>query len=203
MHERGLKRLPVVDAEGRLCGVLGRLDVLRSIAAGYGRRTAPHAAPLPQEHRTVGEIMDRAVPTVAPAATLHDVLETLLGAEVKRVLVVDAERRPVGIITDTDVIARVDADERPGVLTLLRSRWSADAEKHVRRTSGRRADDIMTSPVVTVRDTARVMEALALTVERHVKRLPVVDADGRVVGTVSRPALLAASLDLARADPKA
>jgi CBS domain-containing protein len=41
------------------------------------------------------------------------------------------------------------------------------------------------------------MDALTLSVTRHVKRLPVVDADGRVVGMVSRPALLAASLDLA------
>jgi CBS domain-containing protein len=197
MHTRALKRLPVVDPAGRLCGVLGRLDVLESIAAGYTRRTAPHAAPLPQEHRTVAEIMERSVPSVPETAPLHDVLETLLGSEVKRVLVVDGKGRPVGIITDTDIITRIDPEERPGVLTVLRSRWSGDAHKQVRRTSGRRADDIMTSPVITVRDTAPVMEALALTVERHVKRLPVVDAGGRIVGMVSRPALLAASLDLA------
>jgi CBS domain-containing protein len=55
----------------------------------------------------------------------------------------------------------------------------------------------MTSPVVTVRDGAPVIEALTLTVSRHIKRLPVVGADGRIVGMVSRPALLAASLDLA------
>jgi CBS-domain-containing membrane protein len=97
MHERGLERLPVVDGDGRLCGVVGRLDVLRSIATGYGSRTAPHATPLPQEHRTVAEIMDRAVHTVAPAATLHDVLETLLAAEVKRVLVTISSCRFAGI----------------------------------------------------------------------------------------------------------
>jgi len=51
--------------------------------------------------------------------------------------------------------------------------------------------------VVTVRDHASVMEALILTVTKHIKRLPVVDADGRLVGIVARPALLAASLDLA------
>jgi CBS domain-containing protein len=55
----------------------------------------------------------------------------------------------------------------------------------------------MTSPVVTVRDNAPVMEALTLTVQKHIKRLPVVDVEGRLVGIVARPALLAASLDLA------
>jgi CBS domain-containing protein len=57
----------------------------------------------------------------------------------------------------------------------------------------------MTAPVITVPTSASVLEALTLTVARHVKRLPVVDERGRVVGVVSRPALLAASLDLAPA----
>ena len=57
----------------------------------------------------------------------------------------------------------------------------------------------MTAPVVTVLDTASVIEALTLTVERHVKRVPVIDAQNRLVGVVSRTALLAASLDLAAA----
>jgi CBS domain-containing protein len=202
MHERGLKRLPVVDANGRLCGVLGRLDILQSIAAGHARRVAPHA-PLPQEHRTVAEIMEPSLPTVLETVAWPDVVEKLLSSDAKRVLVVDFSGRPVGIITDTDIIARIDPEERPGILTLLRSRWSTEARRKVRRTSGQRASDIMTSPVVTVRDSAPVMQALALTVERHVKRLPVVDAEGHVVGVVSRPALLAASLDLAPGEPQA
>lgn len=199
MHARGLKRLPVVDEENRLVGVLGRLDILQSITSGYSRRMAPHAARLPQEHRTVGEIMERDVPSVPETAPLLDVAEKLLTSDVKRVLVVDRDGRPTGIITDTDIIARVDPEERPGLLTLVRSRWSREAERQVRRSYGQRAADVMTSPVLTVRDTAPVIEALALTVTRHVKRLPVVSAEGRVVGMVSRPALLAASLDLASA----
>jgi CBS domain-containing protein len=197
MHRRQLKRLPVVDDDGRLLGVLGRLDILDSIASGYARRTVPHTQRLPQEHRTVGEIMNRDVPTVAETAALADVVAKLLESDAKRVLVVDGERRPQGIISDTDIVARVDPAERPGLLTLLRSRWSREADRQVRRSYGQRAADIMTSPVVTVRDSAAVIEALTLTVERHIKRLPVVDADGRAVGIVSRPALLAASLDVA------
>jgi CBS domain-containing protein len=197
MHLHGLKRLPVVDEGERLVGVLGRLDVLQSIARGFQRRTAPDAPPLPQEHRTVREIMDPDVPTVAATAPLVEVLEKILTSQVKRVIVVGSGGQAQGIITDTDVITRVDAEERPGLVTLLRSRWSKDAERQVRRSYGQRASDVMTTPVRTVRDTAPVMDALALTVERHIKRLPVVDAEGKIVGMVARPALLAASLDLA------
>jgi CBS domain-containing protein len=54
--------------------------------------------------------------------------------------------------------------------------------------------------VVTVRDSDSVMTALTLSATKHVKRPPVVDADGRLVGVVGRPALLAASLDVGAGD---
>jgi CBS domain-containing protein len=197
MHTRKLKRLPVVDEAGQLVGVLGRLDVLQSIARGYARRTSPHTGTLPQEHRTVAEIMEREVPTVAETTPLADVVGKLLDSDVKRVLVLDSAGKLAGIVTDTDLVARIDPDQRPGLLTTLRSRWNKEARRQVQRAYGQRASDVMTTPVVTVRDTTSVIDALTVTVERHVKRLPVVDADGRLVGMVSRPALLAASLDLA------
>src|SRR5579875_1591869 len=194
MHERGLKRLPVVDDEGKLVGILGRLDILESVLSGHRQRTVPHAARLPQEHTTVGEIMDREVPAVAETAPVRNVGDHLIASEVKRVVVIDEARRPLGIITDTDLVRRVDPAERPGLLTQLRSRWNARAWQQVRRSYGQRAADVMTAPVVSVRDDAPVIDALTLTVTRHVKRMPVVDTDGRLVGIVSRPALLAASL---------
>jgi CBS domain-containing protein len=197
MHMRKLKRLPVVDEAGQLVGVLGRLDVLQSIARGYARRTSPHTGTLPQEHRTVAEIMEREVPTVAETTPLADIVGKLLDSDVKRVLVLDDAGKLAGIVTDTDLVARIDPEQRPGLLTMLRSRWNKEAHRQVQRSYGQRAADVMTSPVVTVGDSTSVIDALTITVERHVKRLPVIDADGRVVGIVSRPALLAASLDLA------
>ncbi len=197
MHDRNFKRLPVVDAEGRLVGVLGRLDVLGTIAKGFGRRRAPQSHALPQEHRRVADFMERDVPTVKETTSLDDVVQTLLDSDVKRVAVVDDDGRLVGMITDTDILARVDPSERPGVFTRLRSRWSKAADRQVRRAYGKRAADVMTSPAVSVREYEPVIAALTLSTTRHIKRLPVVDSDGRVVGIVSRPALLAASLDLA------
>jgi CBS-domain-containing membrane protein len=99
MHERHLRPLPVVDDTGQLVGVLGRLDILSSIVAGYARRTAPRTARVPQEHRTVGEIMERGVPAVAETTPLGDVVERLLDSAVHEVVVVNAEGRSLGIIT--------------------------------------------------------------------------------------------------------
>ncbi len=199
MHEHDLKRLPAVDDDGVLVGVMGRLDILQSITAGYARRSAPREIRLPQEHGTVGQLMERDPVTVPATAPLADVVGKLLATNVKRVLVVDDSGRLAGIITDSDIVARVDPGERPGLLTLLRSRWSDTAQRQVQRAYGQRAGDVMSSPPIAIADSATVIEALTVSVERHVKRLPVIDAQGRPVGVVSRTALLAASLDLATA----
>jgi CBS domain-containing protein/PII-like signaling protein len=203
MHLRTLKRLPVVDNDGVLVGILGRLDIFQSITAGYARRTVPREIRLPQEHGTVGQVMERDIVAVPATAPLADVVGKLLAANVKRVLVVDDSGRLTGIITDSDIVARVDPEERPGLVTLLRSRWSNTAHRQVQRAYGQRAADVMTSPAVAIADTTTVIEALTLTVERHVKRLPVIDSQGRPVGIVSRTALLASSLDLAAAPERA
>jgi len=197
MHANDARRLAVVDADGKLVGVISRLDIFSRIVSGFARRTGPHSAHLPQEHRTVAEIMDGPVPIVGESAPLLEVVEKLAASDLKRVLVIDGGGRLAGIVTDTDIVRRVDPSERPGLLTLLRSRWSEDARRQVRRSYGQRAADVMTTPVVTIAATAPVIEALTITVQKHVKRLPVLDADGRLVGVVSRPALLAASLDVA------
>jgi CBS domain-containing protein len=196
MHARGLKRVPVVDATGRLVGMLGRLDILGSLASSHAHPLAPRAD-LPLAHRLVGDIMEPDAPTVTEDTPLVEVLERLLGSPLKRVVVVDADRRPVGIITDTDLAARIDPDERPGLVTVLRSRWNDEARHKLRRARGQRAGDLMSRPVIAVAATAPVAEALATIVTRHIKRLPVVDEAGRLVGMASRPALLAAALDLA------
>jgi CBS domain-containing protein len=140
------------------------------------------------------------VPTVRETTPLGDVVEKLLASDVKRVMVVDDSDRLVGVVADADLLARVEPSERPGLLTLVRSRWSDAAERKVRRVYGQRAADVM-SPPIAIRDDATVMDALTLSATRHVKRLPVVDAAGRVKGIVSRPALLAASLELAGRPP--
>jgi CBS domain-containing protein len=193
MHARGLKRVPVVDEAGRLVGVLGRLDILSSLAAGHAHPLTRRTPGLPLQHRTVADIMERDVPSVTESVGLLELLERLVESTVKRVVVVDGERRPVGIVTDTDLVSRIDPEERPGLLTVLRSRWNESARQKVMHHRGHRAGDLM-SPVVTVRDDAPVSEALALTVSRRIKRIPVVDGEGRLVGIASRPALLAAAL---------
>jgi CBS-domain-containing membrane protein len=73
-------------------------------------------------------------------------------------------------------------------------RASAEARKHVQKLRARFAKDLMTRDVVTVREKMPVASALALSAEKRVKRLPVVDAEGELIGIVGRTEMLRALL---------
>ncbi len=182
MVSRRLKRLPVVDMEGRLAGILGRLDVLNAIAAVHLPEWHPKVEAMgPQA--TVADVMDRSVPTVHESASLAEILELLVASAHKRVVVVDDARRVAGIIADSDLVSRVSPETRPGLIEALVARVplgkaTQEARRHLARMRGQVAADLMTREVVTVREEMPVASALALSAERRVKRMPVVDAGG-------------------------
>ncbi len=194
MAERKLKRLPVVDDQGRLVGMVSRYDLLKTIAEGLRQRPTevvqlPAGAPA-----TVGAIMLREVPTVHADTPLAETLDLLLETEKRRVVVVDDVGRVVGIITDGDVIQRASQRARPGGLRTLID-WIGGGTRPEGlevAARGRTAADVMTSPVVTVTPETPIPEAIRLMMAHKIKRLSVVDAGGRLVGLVGRAGVLAA-----------
>lgn len=198
MVEKHLKRLPVVDSDGKLVGILGRLDVLNTIAAVHLPEWHPEARSA-GAHATVDDVMTRDVPSVHESATIEEVFELLVSSAHKRVVVIDDQRRVVGIIADSDLISKVSRESWPGVMELLVSkvpieRISGPARKHIGKLRARFARELMTRDVITVREKMPVASALALSAEKRVKRLPVVDAEGKLVGIVGRTEMMRALL---------
>ena len=194
MADRGLKRIPVVDAQQRLVGMVSRSDLLATVAEGLRQRPAtpirqPDGAP-----KTVGEIMITDVPTVQPDTPLAETLDRLLETDKRRVIVVDGERRVVGIITDGDVMRRAAKRVRPGALRALAAWFGGGARPPGLEVAaeGRTAADVMTSPVVTLPTDAPIADAVRLMMAHKIKRIPIIDADGRLVGMVGRAGVLAA-----------
>jgi CBS domain-containing protein len=194
MADRGLKRIPVVDAQNRLVGMVSRSDLLATVAEGLRQRPTeqirlPDGAP-----KTVGEIMITDIPTVQPDTPLAETLDRLLETEKRRVIVVDGERRVIGIITDGDVMRRAAKRVRPGALRALAAWFSGGARPPGLEVAaeGRTAADVMTSPVVTLPTGAPIADAVRLMMAHRIKRIPVVDTDGRLVGMVGRAGVLAA-----------
>jgi len=198
MVEKHLKRLPVVDANGKLLGILGRLDILSTIAAVHLPEWHPEAHTFGVQ-AMVGDVMTRDVPSVHESATLEEIFELLVSSSHKRVVVVDDKRHVAGIIADSDLIRKVSRESWPGVMEVLVSkvpieRIGGTARKHIQRIRARSAKELMTRDVITVREEMPVASALALSAEKRVKRLPVVSAAGQLVGIVGRTEMMRALL---------
>jgi CBS-domain-containing membrane protein/PII-like signaling protein len=194
MANHNRKRLPVVDAEGRLVGMVSRSDLLKTVAEGLRQQPAQPLALPAGAPATVAAIMMRDVPTVHRDTPLAEALDSLLETEKRRVVVVDDDEHVVGIITDGDVIQRAARRVRPGALRALAAWFGGGSRPEglevVAR--GRTAADIMTSPVITIRAETPVAEAIQLMMAHRIKRLPVVDAEGRLIGLLGRAGVLAA-----------
>lgn len=190
MVAREVKRLPVVDADNKLLGMVSRVNVLRALAEPPVAET-PRQAPPHGHHVRVGEMMMVRVPTVPSKASLAEVVDLLVSHARRRVVVVDDERRVVGIITDGDLIKRTSETRRGGLVQSLARRLPLGQSDRF-HLSGRVAAEVMTRPVITVTPDTSLLEALRLLLAHRIKRLPVVDADGRLVGLVGRGGVLQA-----------
>jgi CBS-domain-containing membrane protein len=147
--------------------------------------------------QTVADVMERSVPAVLPKALLNEVLALITSSESQRVVVTDAELHVTGIISDTDVVARMSPETHPGLLEQLVSRLplghrSAEARTHLQKARGKTAADLMTEPAITLRADESIGTALAIAAEKHVKRFPVIDENGILIGIVGRGELLSA-----------
>jgi len=198
MAQQHIKRLPVIDAHSRLVGILSRADVLRHIAA-----VTPAPPPVLDElRRPVGgvyvrDVLDPNVPTVTSDTPLDEVVAKVAGTALRRVVVIDAQRHVLGIITDADLIERLSGGAHAGLLQILRSHIpflsneeairGALAELHAQH-----AQDVMRRDVVVVAANASIVEAIQRMMDQHIKRVPVVDQQGRLVGMVDRQAILRA-----------
>jgi CBS domain-containing protein len=114
---------PVVDEEGRCVGVLSTTDLARWIdqgAAAAKRSFAPtdfwadwevvDFEALPADD--VGRYMSTHLVTAAPEATVGELARAMLAAHIHRVIVLDRDGKPVGIVSSTDILAAVAAEDQ-------------------------------------------------------------------------------------------
>jgi CBS domain-containing protein len=189
MTKHGLKRLPVVDHEGHLVGLVSRVDVLRSVE--YHQQSDEAEAVAPRQGASVPELMNTDVPTVHPEARLEQIVRALESSYQRRVVVVDPGKRVLGIITDGDLLRRSRYAQDPGLLRRLHNLVTRQKEQMVTLPYvGETAGQLMTLPVITIKLDTPISEALSLMLRYQIKRLPVVDEEGRLQGLLGRNSLL-------------
>ncbi|MFC0865569.1 CBS domain-containing protein [Sphaerimonospora cavernae] len=144
-------------------------------------------------HKKVRDVMTREVASVNGSTPFRDIAEVLIAHEVSAVPVVDGEGHVIGVVSEADLLRKEEFREqyyqegyRPPLRARLRNLTAGPGAGAEEKALGETAAELMTAPAVTVRPYTSVVNAARLMAERGVKRLPVVDDDGRLEGVVSR-----------------
>jgi CBS domain-containing protein len=134
--------------------------------------------------KTVQEIMTNRVIWVKKDATFRDMATALREHRVSAFPVVDDDGKVIGVVSEADMLIKEALDDEPGVISgILHHRDQV-------KSRGVTAGDLMTTAVVAVRPGDTVEHAAKLMYDRKVKRLPVTDENGHLVGIISRADVL-------------
>jgi CBS domain-containing protein len=138
----------------------------------------------------VKELMTESPVAVGPDTPLRDVAAILSERRISGVPVIGERLEVLGVVSEADILLKERGPEprHGGMLGWLLAGGQPDARKLAART----AVEAMTSPAVTVGPEHDVSKAARLMTDNRIKRLPVVDAAGTLVGIVTRADLVRA-----------
>ncbi|WP_416981895.1 CBS domain-containing protein [Streptomyces sp. T028] len=133
----------------------------------------------------VSDVMTHTVAAIGREAAFKDIVRMMQDWKVSALPVIEGEGRVVGVVSEADLLPKEEfRDSDPDRYTQLRR--LTDLAKAGAVT----AEELMTSPALTVRADATLAQAARTMARAKVKRLPVVDAVGLLQGVVSRADLL-------------
>lgn len=196
MISQRVTRVPVVNREEKLVGMLDQANILRYYA------DLPEASDIePAEEnlqqairpRTVGEAVLSQVPLVALGTPPLEVLRQVQETPLRRVIVVDSDGKAVGVIADSDILASRGLAARRNPIVALAGRLSLNIPEYLfgRRSSGPlTAQQVMRPRLFAATSATPVAEAVRLMLAHQIKRLVVVDERERPLGLVDRQQLL-------------
>jgi CBS domain-containing protein len=194
-------------------GRAGRSDVLRALDAvdehlKARHRQAPGGAtasvgirwlrqdggqpPAIRHIPRVRDVMTKNVVTVDRLTPFSDIVSLLDKHRISGAPVLMMGRRVAGVVSEADLVALEDEEVR-------RARMDANATGRWRRPLrrvhwGLTAGALMSAPAVTIYPEATIPHAAQVMTSRHIRRLPVVDEDGQLIGIVTRRDLLSVFL---------
>jgi CBS domain-containing protein len=149
---------------------------------------------------TVGEVMtSKQIFSVHPETTIDEALEILVNNRITGLPVLDESNQLVGVVSDYDLLSldhisgdRTTSDIFPDIST----NWQAfnEVQKLIVKNHGRVVEDVMTPDPITVEYDTPLETAARILLEQRIRRLPVVDQQGKLIGMFSRGDVIKAAL---------
>jgi len=141
--------------------------------------------------RRVSDVMTTSVVTVDRITPYQEIDRLLTERRISGLPVLKMGREVAGVVTEADLLAAQDeTNRRARMASSVGGRWLHRKRPHVGLTAG----TLMTAPAITIGPDATIPAAARLMNTHHIRRLPVVDGQGKLVGIVSRRDLLSVFL---------
>ena len=172
--------------------VQGYLDITPADAKELYRFAYRHAIERLTHFVKARDVMTKTVVFVKRETPLREVAELMAHHGISGVPVVGGEGMVVGIISEKDFLHHIDnegAGSFMGILAHCLKRGGCVALSMREE----KAEDIMTSPAITVEEDTPVSEIAGIFTKKNINRVPVVDGKGKLIGIVSRADIVQSS----------
>ncbi|OKH28589.1 phosphoribulokinase [Chroogloeocystis siderophila 5.2 s.c.1] len=134
--------------------------------------------------------MSRDPIVVRPETPLNEAIQILAEKRISGLPVIDDDGKLVGIISETDLMWQETGVTPPAYIMILDSviylQNPAKYERDLHKALGQTVGEVMSSDPVTVSPDKSLREAAKLMHDREVRRLPVIDAEGKIIGILTR-----------------
>lgn len=148
--------------------------------------------------KNAGEIMAREVPTVRPGEDARTAIDLLSKSDLGAIPVVDDENKVVGIVSESDLILSEEESDLhlPHYLNIMGGIVFVGSmkgfEERLEKAFATKVSELMTADPIVCHDYESADRVAKKIAEKHHNHLPVIDADGYLVGMVTRADALAA-----------
>jgi CBS domain-containing protein len=139
---------------------------------------------------TVADVMTPDPIVVSPETPLNEAIKLLAEHRISGLPVTNDQGKLIGVISETDLMWQETGVTPPAYIMLLDSviylENPARYERELHKALGQTVKEVMTKDPVTVHPDKPLRDAAHLMHERSVHRLPVLDAQGHIVGILTR-----------------
>lgn len=184
----GLSREDIIEA---MKAIPGYLDISVDDFALVYRAAYEHARRRMRRSVTAADIMTREVAVATGVTPLVMAAAEMARMGASGLPVVDGERRVIGVISESDILKALRPGEHGGFMSLVAA-CLAKPDCLAAPLRKQNVQSLMSTPAVTIGPDDDAEAMAELMAREKVNRLPVVDAEGRLVGLVTRGDLMAA-----------
>ena len=171
------------DIRAGLTDLKGFVDITEEDLMKIYSSALRHARNRSQSGMTVAHLMTRDVVTVKKDTPLEEAARRLTGLRISGMPVVDDQHKVIGVIGELDIMSVLSGKKRRGFKDLFRRLMG---EPSPVRKEGDQVGQIMSTPAITIKSTFDVRDAARVLDSHRIKRLPVVDDEGKLIGVICR-----------------